>query len=192
MNQEELQEARTNPEFLAYLKEKEDEVIESKSISGLYEVLDTLLVLDLDEERIHKVYQEILKVAFDTIEERLKDSTKLSLENDDIYFIRSFYEHAIEKWSVLNYDGARELFFILGQIIEDKKLREAMQIHLIAAANNKDMDQFYEEDVHHLDTVENEKYGYFIHEFTFDVEEYLSKNADLLDEQYNQLKHLLN
>ena len=54
------------------------------------------------------------------------------------------------------------------------------------------MDQFYEEDVHHLETVENEKYGYFIHEFTFDVEEYLSKNADLLDEQYNQLKHLLN
>ena len=192
MNQEELQEARTNPEFLAYLKEKEDEVIESKSIAGLYEVLDTLLVLDLDEERIHNIYQEILKVAFDTIEERLKDATKLSLDNDDIYFIRSFYEHAIEKWSVSNYDGAKELFFILGQIVEDKKLRDAMQIHLIATAKKKDMDQFYDEDVHHLDVVENEKYGYFIHEFTFDVEEYLSNNTDLLNEQYHQLKHLLN
>jgi len=192
MNQEELQEARTNPEFLTYLKEKEEEVMESKSISGLYEVLDTLLVLDLDEERIHKVYQEILKVAFDSIEERLKDSTKLSLDNDDIYFIRSFYEHAVEKWSVLNFDGARELFFILWQIVEDEKLSKAMQIHLIVAANNKDMDSFYEEDVHHLDEVENEKYGYFIHEFNFDVNKYLAKNSKVLEEQYSQLKHLLN
>jgi hypothetical protein len=192
MNQEELQEARVNPEFLAYLQEKEQEAIETKSISGLYEVLDTLLVLDLDEERIHKVYQEILKVAFDSIEERLKDSTKLSLDNDDIYFIRSFYEHAVEKWSVLNFDGARELFFILTQIIEDKKLSDAVKIHLIATANSKDMDAFYEEDVHHLDVVDNEKYGYFIHEFNFDVEEYLAKNSELLEVQYNQLKHLLN
>jgi len=192
MNQEELQEARDNPEFLSYLKEKEEEVIETKSIAGLYEVLDTLLVLDLDEQRIHNVYQEILKVAFDSIEERLKDTKKLSLDNDDIYFIRSFYEHAVEKWSVLNFDGARELFFILTQIIEDKKLSDAMKIHLIACANNKDMDAFYEEDVHHLDVVDNEKYGYFIHEFNFDVEEYLAKNSKLLDEQYDKLKHLLN
>jgi len=192
MNQKELEEMSTNPEFLVYLKEKEDEVIESKSISGLYEVLDTLLVLDLDEERIHKVYQEILKVSFDSIEERLKDTNKLSLENDDIYYIRSFYEHAIEKWSVLNFDGAKELFFILSQIIEDKKLRDAMQIHLLASANKKDMDLFYTEDADHLERVENERYGYFIHEFKFDVKEYLSKNSDLLDEQYTQLKHLLN
>lgn len=192
MNQEELQEARVNPEFLAYLQEKEDEVIASKSIAGLYEVLDTLLVLNLDEERIHKVYQEILKVAFDSIEERLKDRSKLKLENDDIYFIRSFYEHAVEKWSVSNYDGAKELFFILTQIIEDKKLKDAMQVHLIATTNKKDMDAFYEDDVHHLDSVENEKYGYFIHEFNFDVEQYLTKNSDILENQYNQLKHLLN
>lgn len=192
MNQEELQEARVNPDFLAYLQEKEDEVIASKSIAGLYEVLDTLLVLNLDEERIHKVYQEILKVAFDSIEERLKDTSKLKLENDDIYFIRSFYEHAVEKWSVSNYDGAKELFFILTQIIEDKKLKDAMQVHLIATTNKKDMDTFYEDDVHHLDSVENERYGYFIHEFNFDVEQYLTKNSDILENQYNQLKHLLN
>lgn len=192
MNQEELQEARVNPDFLAYLQEKEDEVIASKSIAELYEVLDTLLVLNLDEERIHKVYQEILKVAFDSIEERLKDTSKLKLENDDIYFIRSFYEHAVEKWSVSNYDGAKELFFILTQIIEDKKLKDAMQVHLIATTNKKDMDTFYEDDVHHLDSVENERYGYFIHEFNFDVEQYLTKNSDILENQYNQLKHLLN
>jgi len=144
MNQEELNQARVNPEFLSYLDEKEIEVMESKSISGLYEVLDTLLVLDLDEQRIHKVYEEILKVSFDQIEERLKGEKKLSLDNDDIYFVRSFYEHAIEKWSLENYDGAKELFFILTQIVEDEKLVDSIAVHLVTCAKNIDMDKFYE------------------------------------------------
>ena len=144
MNQEELNQARVNPEFLSYLDEKEIEVMKSKSISGLYEVLDTLLVLDLDEQRIHKVYEEILKVSFDQIEERLKGEKKLSLDNDDIYFVRSFYEHAIEKWSLENYDGAKELFFILTQIVEDEKLVDSIAVHLVTCAKNIDMDKFYE------------------------------------------------
>ncbi len=192
MDKEELNEARTNPEFLAYLQEKEIEVMASKSISGLYEVLDSLLILDLDEERIHNIYSEILKISFDQIEERLKDGTKLSLDNDDIYFVRSFYEHAIEKWSTLNFKGASELFFILTQIVEDEILVDAMSVHLIACANEIDMDNFYDESVCLEDSQIEEKYGYFITNFTFDTKEYLLKNSDTLVEQFNKLKHLLN
>jgi hypothetical protein len=192
MNQQELHEARTNPEFLAFLLEKETNALESKKISELYEVLDTLLILDLDENRIHTVYQEILKTSFDKIEDRLKDSKKLSLDDEDIYFIRSFYEHAIEKWSMGNNDGAKELFFILSQIVEDQKFVDAVTIHLLACAQDKDMDTFYDKDVEHQDKVEEEKYGYFILDFKFDVKEYLSSNKKLIDEQYNLLKHLLN
>ena len=192
MTPEELQEARVNPEFLGFLEEKEAAALESKSISELYEVLDSLLILDLDENRIHKVYAEILKVSFDKIEDRLKDEKKLSLDNDDIYFIRSFYEHAIEKWSCENYDGAKELFFILTQIVEDEKLVDAMTIHLLACAQKKDMDTFYDKDVEHQNEVEDEKYGYFILDFQFDVKEYLNKNISSIEEQYEKLKHLLN
>jgi hypothetical protein len=191
MEPEELHEARTNPDFLEYLNVKEKEVMESKSISGLYEVLDTLLVLDIDEERVHTIYQEILKVSFDTIEDRLKDETKLSLDNDDLYFIRSFYEHAIEKWSMNNHQGARELFFILTQICEDKLLVEALNVHLIACANESDMDDFYDENVSEEQTYTEEKYGYFIMDFTFDKKEYLNKHIDLLQKQFEELNHLL-
>ncbi len=192
MNQDELTQARTNPEFLSYLKEKEEDAMSSKNIATLYEVLDTLLVLDLDEERIHKVYEEILKVSFDQIEDRLKNKSKLSLDNEDIYFIRSFYEHAIEKWSVENYDGAKELFFILSQIVEDEKLVDSIMVHMLTCANKVDMDTFYDKDVVHLDSVEEEKYGYFIMEYKFDVKEYLTNNTQQVKEQYEQLKHLLN
>lgn len=192
MEHTDLNEARTNPEFLAYLDQREKEVKESKSISGLYEVLDTLLVLDLDEQRIHSVYEEILKVSFDKIEERLKDEKKLSLENDDIFFIRSFYEHAIEKWSLLNYKGASELFFILTQIVEDDTLVEALNVHLLACAKELDMDRFYDEKVVHEQPSSEDKYGYFIIHFQFDTKKYLDEHSKLLEEQYNSLKHLLN
>jgi len=192
MTPEELTQARTNPDFIAYIDEREKEVFESKSISGLYEVLDTLLVLDLDEQRIHNVYAEILKVSFDKIEERLKDEKKLSLDTDDIYFIRSFYEHAIEKWSLENYDGAKELFFILTQIVEDENLVEALNIHLIACSNNVDMDTFYEKQVNHEAEPSEEKYGYFILDFKFYKKDYLEENLSLLQEEFEKLKHLLN
>ncbi len=192
MKPEELHEARTNPDFLEYLEVKEKEVMESRDIAGLYELLDSLLVLDLDEERVHNVYQEILKVAFDNIETRLKDEKKLSLDDDDIYFIRSFYEHAIEKWSMGNFKGAKELFFILTQICEDEFLVEALNIHLIACAKQSDMDQYYDENVAEEQTYTEEKYGYFILDFNFDKKEYLNSNLKLLQEQFEELKHLLN
>ena len=187
----ELNDARTNPEFLAYLEHREKEVRESKSISGLYEVLDTLLVLDLDEERINRVYEEILKVSFDNIEKRLENKKKLSLDNEDIYYIRSFYEHGVEKWSMNNFKGAKELFFILTQIIEDEKLVDSIAIHMLACAREMDMDSFYEEKVIHEQPNSEDKYGYFIMNYQFDTKKYLQESSNLLEEQFEQLKHLL-
>ncbi len=192
MEPSELHEARTNPDFLECLEDLESKALESKSLSGLYQVLDSLLVLDLDEERVHVVYQEILKAAFDGIEERLKEDEKLSLDNDDIFYIRSFYEHAIEKWSMNNAKGAKELFFILTQICEDELLVEALNVHLIACSQDSDMDHFYEENVEHEQSHSEDKYGYFILDFKFDKKEYLNQHIDLLQKEFEELSHLLN
>lgn len=191
MTQEELHEARTNPEFLGYLAKREEEVLEQKKISGLYEVLDSLLILDLEENRIHKVYGTILMVAFNTIEERLQSKKNLTLEGDDIYYIRAFYEHAIEKWSNDDFNGAKELFFILSQIVNDELLENALNVKIIACNNNEDMDNFYDTKVEHQQTARDEKYGYFLVDFKFDVREYLISNKKQIDNIYNDLKHLL-
>jgi len=195
MEQKELQEARTNPEFLAYLDTREKESIKSKDIKGLYEVLDTLLVLKFDKIRIDKIYEEILKISFDSIEDRLKENKKLTLHNDDLYLIRGFYEYAIEKWSLMNFQGAKELFFILTQIIDDQKLADALNIHLLSCAKNIDIDQFYDQKVKHNDNQQadeiDEVYGYFILDFQFDTEQYLKQNYKLLEQEYQKLKHLL-
>jgi len=194
MTQEEMIAASSDPEFLKYLDEREKGVLESKNISGLYEVLDMLLILDLQEERINKVYETILTVAFDGIENRLQSKIKLKLDNNDSedkFYIRAFYEHSIEKWSRNDLKGAKELFFVLSNIIEDEKLLNAVNIKLLACHNEVDMEEFYETKIQHQQSVEDEKYGYFLVDFRFDVNEYLKENKKTLDEINNELKSLI-
>jgi len=191
MEHKDLEEARTNPEFLRYLEIKEKKAIENKDLTSLYDVLDNLLILDLDEKRINTIYETILKVAFDGMEKRLLDKKNLNLMNDDIYFIRAFYEYAIEKWSNKNFEGAKQLFFILTQIIEDKKLSSSIKVHLLAVTKQLDMDEFYEQQVSKTQMDDSEQYGYFIINFNFDTQNYIDDNKKLLGQLTDDLGHLL-
>ena len=191
MDKEQLQEARTNPDFLKYLEETRVEAISTKNISALYEVLDSFLVLDLDEEKINSVYQHILQISFESVETIVNENRKLKLEGDDLFYVRAFYEHAIEKWSYENFDGAKELIFVLSNITEDEILCNALQIHIIALSKKIDLDSFYEKEVDLESSSEEEKYGYFITNFNYNKKEHLENNIKTLEKEYENLKHLL-
>ena len=191
MDKEQLHDARTNPDFLKYLEETREDAIATKNISALYEVLDSLLILDLDEEKVNFVYQNILQIAFEQVQNKIDANKKLTLEGDDLFYVRAFYEHAIEKWSYENFDGARELIFVLSNILDDQLLEDALKAHIIALAVNTNLDSFYEDDVNLESTNEDEKYGYFITEFNYELKEYLELNKGTLSLEYEKLKHLL-
>jgi hypothetical protein len=191
MTQEELQQARSNPDFLNYLEEKEKDALQSNKIADLYEVLDTLLILDLDEQRIHNVYGKILEVAFNSIEQRLKDEKKLVVKGEDLYLVRAFYEHSIEKWSYGDFNGAKELFFILTNIVDDSLLEDACAIKMLACANDEDMEAFYDTKVAHQEQAKDENYAYFLLDFKFDTKKYLDENGEQLQTIHEELKHLL-
>lgn len=191
MDKEELFQARTNPEFLNYLEETRLDAIKTKNISALYEVLDSFLILDLEEEKVNELYQMILQIAFENVQERVNNEEKLTLEGDDLFYVRAFYEHGVEKWSYSNLDGAKELLFVLSNIVNDKMLIEALQAHIIAISKNIDLDSFYDQEVN-LDAVDiKEEHGYFITSFKYDITKHLEDNKDVLKEQFDSLKHLL-
>jgi hypothetical protein len=191
MDKAELQEARTNPDFLNYLEQTRLDAIESENISALYEVLDSMLILDLDEEKINGIYESILKISFEKIEAIVNSGKKLSLSGDELLYIRSFYEHAIEKWSYNDFDGSKEFLFLLTQIIDDSKLIDAFNVHLIACSKEIDLDTFYDTNVQTNveDTIE--QYGYFIIHFNFDTNTYINENKAILDIEFEKLKHLM-
>jgi len=191
MDKNELHEARTNPEFLKYLEKTREDALKLKNISAMYEVLDSYLILDLEESKINELYENILKVAFEKIEEIVGKNKKLTLEGDEFFYVRSFYEHSIEKWSYGSFDGAKELLFILTQIIDDERLLEALNMHLVMCSLNIDLDEFYEKYVDLEAPDENEKYGYFIISFKIDVKKFLKEKKSVLDKEFKNLKHLM-
>lgn len=191
MDKAELHEARTNPEFLNYLEQTRIDAIKSENISALYEVLDSMLILDLDEQKINEIYENILKISFEKIETIVNSGKKLTLNGDELLYIRSFYEHAIEKWSYNDFEGAKEFFFLLTQIIDDELLIEALNVHLIACSKTIDLDSFYDNNVDTKATEVVEQYGYFIVHFTFDIKAYLAENQTVLAHEFENLKHLL-
>jgi multidrug efflux pump subunit AcrB len=70
--------------------------------------------------KINNVYSVDVMDFGATAMASIRANIDVTLYSDDLYFIRSFYEHAIEKWSLMNFQGAKELFFILTQIIDDQ------------------------------------------------------------------------
>jgi len=191
MTQAELNQARTNPEFLKYLEETRNDAIETNNISALYEVLDSLLILDLEEEKINGVYEHILKISFERVDAIVNSGKKLTLEGDELFYVRSFYEHAIEKWSVDDIDGTKELLFVLSNIIDDGILQRALNVHLIACSKNYNLEQFYENMVNPEPSELEEKYGYFIVSFKEDTDTFLKDNAVVLKTLQHNLQHLL-
>lgn len=191
MDKEQLNEARTNPDFLNYLEKTRVDAIDTKNISALYEVLDSFLILDLEEEKINEIYQNILKIAFDNVQTIVNENRKLTLDNDDLFYVRAFYEHAIERWSNEDYQGSKELLFVLSNIIEDSLLIESIQAQIVAISNKKDLDSFYNEEVN-LNSVDlDERHAYFITSFNYDLKEFLQSNKETLAKEYENLKHLL-
>ncbi len=191
MDKEQLFEARTNPDFLKYLEEARINSMKAEDIGLMYETLDSMLVLDLDEEKVNKLYEQILKTSFNNVEKILSKHEKLNLEGDNLLYVRALYEHAIEKWSYDNFDGAKDLIFVLANIVDDVALVKSLNILIVFLSSNIALDDFYDTKVDLEADVEDEKYGYFITVFRFDNDEFLNENKDILDTQYKNLKHLL-
>lgn len=191
MDKQQLFEARTNPDFLKYLEESRLNSIKAKDIGLMYETLDSMLVLDLDEEKINELYSEILTTAFDNVEKIVSKDEKLKLLDDNLLYVRALYEHAIEKWSYDNFKAAKDLVFVIANIIDDEKLEKALNVLLIVLSKNEQLDIFYDEKVNIDITSDDEVYGYFIVNFKFDEEEFLKENESLLKNEYENLKYLL-
>lgn len=191
MDKHELDQARTNPEFINYLEETRQKAIEEKDIFKMYETMDSMLVLDLEEEKVNSLYEEILKVAFNEIQVIIDKNEKLHLQEKELLLTRAFYEHAIEKWSFRNFQGAKELIFVLANIIEDELLEKALNVSIVALNNEIDVDTFYEEHIDFDVNSSHDKYGYFMVDFKYDIDEFLEKNKELLAKEYSALSHLL-
>ena len=182
---------KQNEEFMANLELLEKEMHEEKSIRKGYQLLDALLLVSEDEDRINDVFTFILREAFDTLAEYLSKQKGFDLsDEEELFTARAIYEHAIERYSENDTKGAKELFQVLHYMVDDALLRDAMMVHAVSVMQGKDFDTFIEQvaDTDRIDV--NDPLAYFLKHFKIDTDAFLAENQDLVEKAKDELKVL--
>ncbi len=191
MEKNEFEDLRNNPQFMLDLGQREEAAVKAKDVAGMYEVLDTAVMLDLPAERLNRIYTEILQSVFDTLAQKLSDEEFFDLnDKKDLYTLRGIYEHGIERYSENDFKGAKEIFLIIHHTAADETLSRAMMPHIAAAASNMPLDDFIDELVDVDNPNDSERYGFFLTNFKPSVEGFMKEKAQTLQNALKELETL--
>jgi len=182
---------KKNEEFLANLVLLEEEMKEEKSIQKAYQLLDALLLVSDDEDKINEVFTFILGEAFDRLAEYLSQQKGFDLsKEEELFTARAIYEHAIERYSENDMKGAKELFQVLHYMVDEERLKDAMMVHAVSVMKGKDFDTFISDiaDTSKYDVTD--RLAYFLLNFKIDSERYLRENKALVNKAQDELKVL--
>jgi len=191
MANNEFDDLKNNPEFMMDLANREEAAVKAKDIVGMYDVLDTSVMLDLSAERLNRIYSEILQYVFDRLADKLTKEEFFDISDQaDLYTLRGIYEHGIERYSENDFKGAKEIFLILHYTANDERLSKAMMPHIAAAASQMKFDDFIDELVDTENPNDSETYGFFLTNFKPSVEGFMKEKADTLDAALKELETL--
>jgi len=191
MQQNEFEDLKNNPQFMLDLTNREEAAVKAKDIVGMYEILDTAVMLDLSAERLNRIYTEILQTVFDRLADKLTKEEFFDINNkDDLYTMRGIYEHGIERYSDNDFKGAKEIFLILHHTANDEVLSKAMMPHIAAAASQMKFDDFIDEFVDVDNPNDSETYGFFLTNFKPSIEGFMKEKAEVLNNALKELETL--
>jgi hypothetical protein len=187
----EFEDLKKNPEFMMELANKEEAAVKAKDVVGMYDVLDTSVMLDLSSERLDRIYTEILQTVFDRLAEKLSAQEFFDVsDKKDLYTLRGIYEHGIERYSDNDFKGAKEIFLVLHHTANDETISNAMMPHIAAAASQMKFDDFIDELVDVDNPNQSETYGFCLTNFKPSVEGFLQEKAEVLENALKELETL--
>lgn len=191
MEKNEFEDLKNNPQFMLDLTQREEAAIKAKDVAGMYEVLDTAVMLDLPAERLNRIYTEILQSVFDKLADKLTKEEFFDISNrDDLFTLRGIYEHGIERYSENDFKGAKEIFLIIHHTAADETLSEAMMPHIAAAAAKMPFEDFIDELVDVENPNDSETYGFFLTNFKPSVEGFMKEKRGVLESALKELETL--
>ncbi len=152
--------------FLANLKQIEEEMYSQKSIDKGYMLLGTKMAIGASEDEINEIFTFIVNTAFDVLAENLTQHKGFNLSNpEELATARAIYEHGIQRYSEKDIKGAKEIFLVLYHTIEDEDLKDSMMIHACAVMAGHSFDDFIEKLVDTSEIDENNPTAFFIQNF---------------------------
>lgn len=134
---------KSDKEFQENLKKLEEEVASTNSLAKVYQLLDTKLALQANEDEINELFQRVVNDAFEIVSSKIAEGGELDLSNPDEYSAaRAIYEHGIERYSSNDKKAAQELFLALNYLINNEELKDALMLHAAAVGKGYSFDDF--------------------------------------------------
>jgi len=157
---------KKDEDFLANLKQIEEEMYTQKSINKGYMLLGTKMAIEASEDEINEIFTFIVNTAFDVLAENLIQHKGFSITDpEELATARAIYEHGIQRYSENDKKGAKEIFLVLHHTIEDDDLKDAMMIHACAVMAGHSFDDFIEKLVDTSGIDESNPTAFFIQDF---------------------------
>ncbi len=189
LSQDEILQLKNNSSFINELNNREREAKEEKDIIKLYEVLDSLLVLE-QHEQVNKIYSAILEISLELLHSKLKTEELFDLDNEkDHYSLRAIYEYGIEQYRFNRFHEAKELFIMLSILTNSPIFRGAMQIHLVAILKEIPFDEFIEKFVD-MEKMKSTNESFFILYFYDNANQFLHENSQLIRDAIIEVKNI--
>jgi len=161
--------------------------LQEENIQKLYELLDTALQEDWEDEAIDELYQKILELSFDRLADKLTRGERFDLRDPmDLYSARGVYEHALERWESGDFKGAKELFLVLSFLMP-VRYKESMLLGAGMCAKEISLERFLEEFV---DQERIDEESFFLEYLTPKAKEFLAKNQELIQRELQELEKL--
>ena len=177
--------------FLANLKQIEEEMYSQKSIHKGYMLLGTKMALGASEDEINDIFTFIVNTAFDVLAENLTQHKGFSITDpEELATARAIYEHGIQRYSENDKKGAKEIFLVLYHTIEDNDLKDAMMIHACAVMAGHSFDDFIEKLVDKSSIDESSPTAFFIQTFVQPTDILLTMFAKQVKEGKKELEVL--
>jgi hypothetical protein len=175
---EEILNLQNDPVFLNELQKLESDGIQKSDLIALYDVLDTILLFEREEsEKVNKIYEEILKIAFETLHKKLQNRDIFSLDEVSEHLsLRALYEFGIDNFGKKNFEEAKEVFLALSMLSDNPEFRGAMQIHLVGVLKEMVFEEFVDQ---YID-LESKNESYFLLYFKDSANEFLHENKNLI------------
>ncbi|EJF07748.1 hypothetical protein ThvES_00000870 [Thiovulum sp. ES] len=175
---EEILNLQNDPVFLHELQRIEKEGVEKSDLIALYDVLDSVLLFEREEsERVNKIYEEILKIAFQKLHDKLQNRDIFSLDEVSEHLsLRALYEFGIDNFGKKNFEEAKEVFLALSMLSDNPEFRGAMQIHLVGVLKKMVFEEFVDE---YID-LESKNDSYFLLYFKDSANGFLHENRNLI------------
>lgn len=134
---------KSDKEFQENLKKLEEEVANTNSLAKVYQLLDTKLAIQADENEINELFQRVVSDAFEIVSSKIAEGGELDLSNPDEYSAtRAIYEHGIERFSSNDKNAAQELFLALNYLVNNEVLKDALMLHAAAVGKGYSFDDF--------------------------------------------------